>query len=134
MPKPFYTIGSLSLLILSSMAFANTVPGINSTSLIELAEPLNEVEKAGVEMAKRWINHPDKPIRSADGAVTYFYGQSLPSVVCAPLKTCDIQLEPGERINPNGLNAGDTVRWSFTPTVSGRGSNAVTHILVKLRM
>ncbi|WP_299695905.1 TrbG/VirB9 family P-type conjugative transfer protein, partial [uncultured Vibrio sp.] len=85
----------------------------------------------GLDIAQRWINGTDKPIRAPDGAVTYYYGKSMPTVVCAPLKTCDIQLEAGERISPNGLNAGDTVRWAFTPTVSGQGAEAVTHILVK---
>jgi type IV secretion system protein VirB9 len=115
----------------SGGVIASGVPAITSSALIEMAAPLDATEQAGVDMAKRWINGTDKPILGPNGAVTYYYGASLPTVVCAPLKTCDIQLEPGERISQNGLNAGDTVRWAFTPTVSGQGSDTVTHILVK---
>ncbi|EGQ8056596.1 P-type conjugative transfer protein TrbG [Vibrio alginolyticus] len=118
-------------IVLTSGVMAAPVPPITGSSLIEMPQALTPSEQAGLDIAKRWINGTDKPIRSPDGAITYFFGKSLPSVVCAPLKTCDIQLEPGEQISKNGLNAGDTVRWSFTPTVSGQGSDAVTHILVK---
>lgn len=131
MNTPFLRLTLLGVALWSSSALASRVPAISTSSLIELAAPLSPTEQAGVEIAKRWINGTDKPIRAPDGAVTYFYGRALPSVVCAPLKTCDIQLEPGEQISKNGLNAGDTVRWNFTPTVSGQGAQAVTHILVK---
>lgn len=131
MNTPFLRLTLLGVALWSSGALASRVPAISTSSLIELAAPLSPTEQAGVEIAKRWINGTDKPIRAPDGGVTYFYGRALPSVVCAPLKTCDIQLEPGEQISKNGLNAGDTVRWNFTPTVSGQGAQAVTHILVK---
>lgn len=127
----FWRAVLVSSAVWSSGVVANAVPGIANTSLIEMVAPLDATEQAGVDMAKRWINGTDKPVLGPNGAVTYYYGSSLPTVVCAPLKTCDIQLEPGERISQNGLNAGDTVRWAFTPTVSGQGGEAVTHILVK---
>jgi type IV secretion system protein TrbG len=42
----------------------------------------------------------------------------------------DVQLQPGEK--PSGAPvAGDTVRWIVGTTVSGSGTNAVTHILIK---
>jgi type IV secretion system protein VirB9 len=42
----------------------------------------------------------------------------------------DIQLQPGEKLSGAPV-AGDTVRWIVGTTVSGSGSNAVTHVLVK---
>ncbi|WP_248378950.1 hypothetical protein [Vibrio parahaemolyticus] len=79
------------------------MPPITGSSLIEMPQALTASEQAGLDIAKRWINGTDKPIRSPDGAITYFFGKSLPSVVCAPLKTCDIQLEPGEQISKKRL-------------------------------
>lgn len=92
---------------------------------------LTPQEQAGIELANRWLHGTTKPVQAADGAVVFFYGQSLPTVVCTPLKACDIQLEPGERITKEGLHAGDTVRWSITPTVSGSGAELTTHVLIK---
>ncbi|MDG3034794.1 P-type conjugative transfer protein TrbG, partial [Vibrio parahaemolyticus] len=78
-------------IVLTSGVMAAPVPPITGSSLIEMPQALTASEQAGLDIAKRWINGTDKPIRSPDGAITYFFGQSLPSVVCAPLKTCDIQ-------------------------------------------
>ncbi len=122
---------SIGWMLSSLPAVAAPVPALSAPSLVELPPAHTATEQAGLDIAQRWINGTDKPLRGADGAITYFYGKTLPNVVCAPLKTCDIQLEPGEQISPNGLNAGDTVRWAFTPTLSGQGGDTVTHILVK---
>lgn len=125
--------------VLCGVAFASqasTVPMIqppplNALSVFGQEQNLTNVEREGVNLAQKWIHGKTKPITSEDGAVVYFYGSSLPSVVCSPLKTCDIQLEAGERLTNDGINTGDKVRWRITPAVSGTGSNAVTHVVVK---
>lgn len=80
---------------------------------------LNEQEKAAVELAKQWrsSDKSPKPIVGDDGSVKYYFGQSQPVMVCAPLEVCVIQLEPGEVIT--ALQSGDVVRWQITPTVVG---------------
>jgi P-type conjugative transfer protein TrbG len=52
-----------------------------------------------------------------------------PVVNCAPLRTTDIQLQPGETITDVAL--GDTERWMATPAASGDPRNAVPHLAVK---
>ena len=60
----------------------------------------------------------------------YPYNQKPePSVDCAPLRTTDIQLQPGETITDVAL--GDTERWMATPAASGDPRNAVPHLAVK---
>ncbi|MGR5312612.1 TrbG/VirB9 family P-type conjugative transfer protein, partial [Photobacterium damselae] len=43
----------------------------------------------------------------------------------------DIQLQEVERINKDGVNIGDSVRWRITPAISGEGGSEVTHLIVK---
>jgi type IV secretion system protein VirB9 len=60
----------------------------------------------------------------------YPYGQEpQPIVDCAPLRTTDIQLQPGETITDVAM--GDTERWMATPASSGDPRNPVPHLAVK---
>jgi type IV secretion system protein VirB9 len=52
-----------------------------------------------------------------------------PVVDCAPLRTTDLQLQPGETITDVAL--GDSERWMATPAASGDPRNAVPHLAVK---
>jgi type IV secretion system protein VirB9 len=62
--------------------------------------------------------------------VLYPYGeQPEPIIDCAPLRTTDIQLQPGETISDVAM--GDTERWMATPAASGDPRNAVPHLAVK---
>jgi type IV secretion system protein TrbG len=91
--------------------------------------PLNSKEKFAATQAADWRNHNDRPSRGEDGVLKWVFGASLPSVVCAPLQTCDIALQPGETVN--AIHVGDKVRWSVMPAVSGVGIERVTHLVVK---
>ncbi len=53
--------------------------------------------------------------------VAYPYGHSQPTLTCAPLRACVIELETGETVL--GLVAGDTERWIIGQTVSGPGGD-----------
>lgn len=121
------------LALFSTGANAVVVPPLMKTDISFLSPdiPLSTTEKAGVALAKKWMNGKTKPITKGDGSVTYYFGAILPTVVCAPLKICDIQLEAGERIVKNGLKVADSVRWLLSPMVSGSGNNAITHVTVK---
>ena len=62
--------------------------------------------------------------------VLYPYGEDPePIVDCEPLRTTDIQLQPGETITDVAM--GDTERWMSTPAASGNPSNPVPHLAVK---
>ncbi|MBD6944388.1 P-type conjugative transfer protein TrbG [Vibrio parahaemolyticus] len=122
-----------TLLVASTCALAQPVPAIQSSENLMLGQnqPLTAKEREGLKLVNKWINGTERPITRGDGSVTYFYGATLPQVVCSPLKTCDIQLEAGERITKKGVHIGDTVRWSVSPALSGAGAGQITHLIVK---
>ncbi|MBO2558943.1 P-type conjugative transfer protein TrbG [Shewanella algae] len=92
---------------------------------------LLEKEKTALDIAKTWSEGNGKPITDGSGRVKYFYGESLPTVICSPLKTCVIELEPGEIVPKSGLAIGDQVRWKVMPTVVGAGEQKKTALIVK---
>jgi type IV secretion system protein VirB9 len=70
------------------------------------------------------------PVYRTPQQVLYPYGgRSEPIVDCAPLRTTDIQLQPGETITDVAM--GDTERWMATPAASGDPRNPVPHLAVK---
>lgn len=89
------------------------------------AVPLTTKEQAGTKISQHWRAARAMPATGKDGAVVFTYGATQPSLVCAPLTVCLLKLEPGERILPNGLQAGDTARWHITPTVMGGGQTVL---------
>jgi P-type conjugative transfer protein TrbG len=91
--------------------------------------PLNAKERHGVRLANQWKDRRDLPARGADGSVMFLYGATLPSVVCAPLRTCNLRLQPGEVVTQ--LDLGDPVRWKAVPAVSGSGDDATTTVVIK---
>jgi len=54
---------------------------------------------------------------------------ALYQVYCAPEQITDVVLQPGEELV--SVSAGDTVRWVLGDTVSGTGTQAQAHILIK---
>lgn len=89
------------------------------------------LEDAAVAQAKKWQQTGvAKPIISDDGKILFPFGQYLPTITCAPLRACDIELEPGETPSGKPL-AGDQVRWNISKAESGTGSKKVTHVVVK---
>lgn len=89
------------------------------------------LEDAAVAQARKWQQTGvAKPIMSDDGKILFPFGQYLPTITCAPLRACDIELEPGE-IPTNKPLAGDTVRWQVSRAESGSGSKKITHVVVK---
>src|SRR5438034_6402860 len=49
--------------------------------------------------------------------ITFPYGHSQPTVTCARLRACVIELEPGEIVLSR--IAGDLTRWEVTPAAAG---------------
>jgi P-type conjugative transfer protein TrbG len=101
-----------------------TPPPPTGTEL--LAEQPPEVRQAIKEH-----RHDGKwPVYRTPQLVLYPYGGSgEPLVDCAPLRTTDIQLQPGETITDVAM--GDTERWMATPAASGDPRNPVPHLAVK---
>ena len=91
-----------------------------------LAEQPPEVQEAVKEHDKSG----DWPPYKTSAYTLYPYNQGRQPVVdCAPLRTTDIQLQPGETITDVAM--GDTERWIATPASSGDPRSPVPHLAVK---
>lgn len=82
-----------------------------------------------LKIATRWQKGKVTPIMGDDGRVLFPYGMAQPHIVCAPLKLCDIALEPGELVND--VKVGDQARWVLSGAVVGTNDNRVEHIIIK---
>jgi len=78
-----------------------------------------------------WAENPTAlPERDALGRVIFTFGESAPTLVCAPIHVCDIELQAGERVQ-GAPHIGDSVRWKIAPAVSGSDEQKVLHLIVK---
>jgi P-type conjugative transfer protein TrbG len=59
-----------------------------------------------------------------------FRDDLTPTVDCAPLHVCDIELQAGERVQGSPF-VGDTGRWKVSPAVSGGEGQRVTHLIIR---
>ncbi len=81
--------------------------------------------------SREWAENPDAmPLRDAGGHVVFMFGQSVPTIVCAPIHVCDIELQAGEVVQGTP-HVGDAVRWRISPAVSGSDEKRVIHLIVK---
>jgi type IV secretion system protein VirB9 len=95
-----------------------------------LAVPFRTKNAAVSAEVKQWEQgHPAHTIVSTGGKVLYPFGQTIPTVVCSPLRVCDIQLQMGERVS--NVSVGDSVDWLVKPAFSGSGDNIQTNVIVK---
>ena len=93
---------------------------------------LTPQEKAAVAIAKRWREAGAtgmKPVAGPDGSIRYLYGAQQPSIICAVLQVCDVELQAGEQVN--SIQLGDTARWTIEPAISGTGAAEVQHLIIK---
>lgn len=86
---------------------------------------LSEEEKA----SKSFEQTGQAPTLTKSDAVKFPFGESQPSLACAPLRACDIELQAGEEILAVAL--GDTERWNASPLTSGSPSAPTPHVIVK---
>jgi type IV secretion system protein VirB9 len=88
--------------------------------------PLNPKEREALRLAAEWSDQPVKPIQAGGGKVVYVHGAALPTVIGAPMRISDIELEPGEQVNE--ILVGDSARWLVE---SGSSGANISHIFVK---
>jgi P-type conjugative transfer protein TrbG len=94
---------------------------------------LTPQEKAAIGISQKWRangSHGAKPVQGPDGVARFLFGASQPSIVCAVLQVCDVELQPGEQVVGN-VHLGDSVRWTVEPAMSGTGENQVQHLIIK---
>jgi len=103
---------------------------INAGLQVDPPSNVGRPAQTAIEQSYEWAENPDAmPVRDAGGRVLFPKG-SNPTIVCAPLRVCDIELEAGETVQ-GAPHIGDSIRWKISPAVSGVGDQAVTHLIVK---
>ena len=83
-----------------------------------------------MRVSESWQGEKNAPSPGPDGRVMYSYGAGLPTVVCAPLRVCMIELQAGEKI-VGEPHIGDSVRWNISPAMYGSGDQATAVIILK---
>jgi len=135
---------SMKTLILNKTRSTAFLLGVMACSSLAIADELADKyfsgenpkltaqERTAIELSKKWsAGNPAgiKPVAGSGGAVHFIYGVQQPSIVCAVLQVCDISLQAGEQVN--SINLGDTARWTVEPAITGNGSTAVQHLIIK---
>ena len=92
--------------------------------------PLTPTAHEAVRVSDGWLAEKNAPSPGPDGRVMYVYGAGLPTVVCAPLRVCMIELEAGEKI-VGEPHIGDSVRWNIAPAMYGTEDHATPVIILK---
>lgn len=91
---------------------------------------LSSTALAAVQVSEKWRAGTNEPAAGTDGRVLYTFGAGLPTLVCAPLRVCTIELQAGEHIIGEP-QIGDSVRWNISPAMYGAGSDATSVIVLK---
>ncbi|UWZ85137.1 P-type conjugative transfer protein TrbG [Occallatibacter riparius] len=91
---------------------------------------LNATAASAASVADAWESSFNLPTPGADGRVLYTFGEGMPVVVCAPLRVCALELEPGEHIQ-SPPQIGDGRRWEVTPVASGSGLTQTALLIIK---
>jgi type IV secretion system protein TrbG len=86
--------------------------------------------KEALEVGQGWLTEKHTPAPGKDGRVLYTFGAGLPTVVCAPLRVCVLELESGEKLTGEP-HIGDAVRWIISPASSGQAEYATSMIVIK---
>ncbi|WP_079521259.1 P-type conjugative transfer protein TrbG [Luteibacter sp. 22Crub2.1] len=129
--KTAATLAALAWLV-PSLAMATTETDLANQFFSADNPKLTAQEKAGLDISRKWIASTSasvKPVAGPDGSVRFLFGQSQPSIVCAVMQVCDVELEPGEQVS--SVNLGDAVRWLVEPALSGAGATSVQHLVIK---
>lgn len=96
---------------------------------VNTSAPLTKADKQALQIAKQHNNKDVEPVPGEFGSIEFSFGDSQPTIICAPLKVTDVALQEGERIN--SLQIGDNVRWTLEPMISGEGATERVHIVIK---
>jgi P-type conjugative transfer protein TrbG len=141
--KGIVTVGCAAL-ILTLAACSAQQPAPPPLTLVARAAPPAEPEPAPPTGAQILAQQPEEvqkavkqhqqdgkwPVYKTPHHELYPYDEGQePIVDCAPLRTTDLQLEPGETITD--VASGDSERWLVTPASSGDPRNPTPHLAIK---
>lgn len=113
----------------ASVALSGLLLTLFTSSSARAADQLTYKDAKGTWLSTQWQEKAATMTRGQDGTVIFLYGQSQPSVVCAPLQLCEIELQAGEAVRD--VFIGDTVRWKVEPATSGSPQGQQVHLIVK---
>ena len=95
-----------------------TTSNLPSLELVENTPAIPLSYRVTNEAARQWAETGIAPgLVGTNGAVMYAYGQSHPTITCAPLHICTITLLNDEHVT--NISIGDSVRWLVQPTTAG---------------
>jgi len=142
--KRISTFGFVALSLTLAACSAQQTPPAPPLTLVTRAAQPPEPEPAPPTGAQLLAKQPEEvqeavkqhqqdgkwPVYKALSHELYPYDEGQePIVECAPLRTTDIQLEPGETITD--MASGDSERWLVTPAASGDPRNPTPHLAIK---
>ncbi|MDA8093936.1 MAG: TrbG/VirB9 family P-type conjugative transfer protein [Betaproteobacteria bacterium] len=114
-----YCLLALAMVATSAVAMPSTSTirligapdkGRTSDQLVEGVAPVPLSAKTTMDASREWLQTGVAPsLVGTNGQVMYPYGQSRPTLTCAPLHICVINLMAGEHIT--NMSIGDSVRW-----------------------
>jgi type IV secretion system protein VirB9 len=103
---------------------------LESAAIFQKHTPVPLENRAFDDAAQVWANSGDAPVLvGTNGAVMYAYGESHPTITCAPLRICLIHLMPHEHIT--NMSIGDSVRWLVQSAEAGAGNEATPVVITK---
>jgi type IV secretion system protein TrbG len=115
---------------LASASGSADMAGVPKTFRLRTDIPLTAVAMEAVRVSEKLRTEASTPVAGSDGRVLYSYGTGLPTVVCAPLRVCIVELQAGERIEGEP-QIGDAVRWHVSPATYGKGDGATSVLILK---
>jgi type IV secretion system protein TrbG len=83
-----------------------------------------------VALSEGWQNTRNTPAEGENGRVVFSDGAGLPTVVCAPLRLCIVELQTGEKLTGEP-QIGDLPRWKIEPASYGTGELTTPMIVIK---
>ena len=93
-------------------------------------DKFNQLNDAAVAQAKIWQSGGKaRPLMSSDGKVVFAFGQSMPQLTCSPLRACDVEMQPGEKVKKVIL--GDGVNWQWDAAESIEQNKSIQHIVLQ---
>jgi len=110
------------------LASLNADPGQFLTTVGSII--LSPTALEAVRVSEEWANTKTVPSIVPDGRVLYRYGRGLPTLVCAPLRVCSMELEAGEKVQGDP-QIGDAVRWNVSVGGFGPSDRLTPMIIVK---
>ena len=123
-----FTLGAVAIAAATSpllhTALAQTPPGVDRRdSLLASATPRDTTNAGGLPedeittATRDFLATGVARVVRQGSFITFPYGHSQPTVTCARLRACVIELEPGEIVLSR--IAGDLTRWEVTPAAAG---------------